>query len=369
MSTITGRNAGDLVSKSNILSTSHDNPIRALLPTKSDSGLSVDKPTWHAPWKLYRVIAGHTGWVRTVDVEPNNEWFATGGSDRIIKVWDLASGKLRISLTGHISGVRALKISHRHPYLFSGGDDKQVKCWDLEQNKVVRHYHGHLSAIQDMALHPMLDLLITTSRDSTARVWDMRTKAQVFCLTGHTNTVASVICQEDDPQVITGSHDSTIRLWDLAAGKSACTLTHHKKSIRSLVLHPHLHMFASGSTDNIKQWNLPQGAYHKNLAGHNSMINAMAVNEDGVLVSGGDNGTMHFWDWDTGFCFQRAHPPPQPGSIDSESGIFAMTFDKSSTRLITAEVDKSIKMWKEDPAATEETHPVIWRPEILKNKR
>ena len=70
--------------------------------------------------------SGHTGWVRAVDVEPNNEWFASGGADRIIKIWDLAKGTLRLSLTGHISAVRAVKISNRHPFLFSGGEDKQV---------------------------------------------------------------------------------------------------------------------------------------------------------------------------------------------------------------------------------------------------
>jgi WD40 repeat protein len=59
------------------------NSVRSLLPSKANL---LVKPTWHAPWKLYRVISGHTGWVRTVDVEPNNEWFATGGADRIIKV-------------------------------------------------------------------------------------------------------------------------------------------------------------------------------------------------------------------------------------------------------------------------------------------
>ena len=31
----------------------------------------------------------------------------------------------------------------------------------------------------------------------------------------------------------------------------------------------------------------------------------MAANSDGVLVSGADNGTMHFWDWKTGYNFQR----------------------------------------------------------------
>jgi pleiotropic regulator 1 len=46
-------------------------------------------------------------------------------------------------------------------------------------------------------------------------------------------------------------------------------------------------MFASGSTDNIKQWQSHQGIFYQNLTGHNSMINALAVNDDGVLVSGG----------------------------------------------------------------------------------
>ena len=41
----------------------------------------------------------------------------------------------------------------------------------------------------------------------------------------------------------------------------------------------------------------------------------------------------------------------QPGSIDSEAGIFAMAFDLSNTRLITAEADKTIKIYKEDESA------------------
>lgn len=46
-------------------------------------------------------------------------------------------------------------------------------------------------------------------------------------------------------------------------------------------------MFASGSTDNIKLWQCPNGNFIQNLSGHNSMINSLAINEDGVLVSGG----------------------------------------------------------------------------------
>lgn len=34
---------------------------------------AMPKPKWHPPWKLYRVIAGHLGWVRCIAVEPGNE--------------------------------------------------------------------------------------------------------------------------------------------------------------------------------------------------------------------------------------------------------------------------------------------------------
>ena len=37
------------------------------------------------------------------------------------------------------------------------------------------------------------------------------------------------------------------------------------------------------------------------------MINAMAVNKDGLMVTGGDDGSLWFWDWMTGqkVCFRQ----------------------------------------------------------------
>ena len=66
------------------------------------------QPKWHAPWKLYRVIAGHTGWVKCAAIEPNNEWFATGSNDRTIKIWDLATGTIKLTYTGHVAAVKDL---------------------------------------------------------------------------------------------------------------------------------------------------------------------------------------------------------------------------------------------------------------------
>lgn len=74
-----------------------------------------------------------------------------------------------------------------------------------------------------------------------------------------------------------------------------------------------------------------------------------------LSLSAADNGTIHMWDWRTGYNFQRIHAAVQPGSLDSESGIFACMFDISQTKLITAEADKTIKVYREDPTAVSHT--------------
>ena len=83
---------------------------------------------------VFRVIAAWQSW--PLPGSPHLMILALLMQDRTIKIWDMASGQLKLTLTGHIEQVTGLVVSPRHPYMFSVGLDKMVKCWDLEQNKV-----------------------------------------------------------------------------------------------------------------------------------------------------------------------------------------------------------------------------------------
>ena len=201
-----------------------------------------------------------------------------------------------------------------------------VKCWDLETNKVIRHYHGHLSGVYSLSLHPTVDVLCTGGRDGVVRVWDMRSR------------------------------------------KTRTVLTHHKKSVRSLATHPTEFTFASGSAQSAKQWLCPEGNFMQNFSPVNSIINTLSVNEDNIMFAGSDNGEASFYDWKTGHRFQHTESIAQPGSLEAEAGVMCSTFDKTGLRLITGESDKSIKIWKQDENATEETHPLDWKPTLGRRK-
>ena len=84
----------------------------------------------------------------------------------------------------------------------------------------------------------------------------------------------------------------------------------------------------------------------------------MAINDDRVVVSGGDDGSMHFWDDQTGYPFQHGHTTVQPGSLAAENSVMALAFDLMGTQLVSGEADKTVKVWKQDDSASELSHPI-----------
>lgn len=138
-----------------------------------------------------------------------------------------------------------------------------------------------------------------------------------------------------------------------------------------MAVHPKEYSFVSCGADTNKVWKCPKGQFERNIQGHNSIINGAAIKTDpegSILVGGSDDGYLHFWDWASGYHFQQIEGIPQPGSLSSENGIFALAFDRSQSRLITGECDKTVKIYKEDPDATPQTHPIKWQAPRLSQR-
>lgn len=346
-----------------------------MLPSSSSTA-EAPPSSRYTKWKTTKILVGHQGWVWCAAVDPTNHWFATGGFDTVIKIWDLASGALKLNLISHKEGVRSVAMSKTSPYLFSGSDDHSIKCWDLERNEVVREFFGHRSAVHAVSVHPMLDVVVSGGRDHTVRVWDIRTRRAVHTLLGHQDSVMSLVTQTVNPQIISGGSDGFIYLWDLGAGKAMTRLTRHKKPVRGLALSPSGGHLVSCGADEIRLWEMNDGNFYGNAStivpsSHATSLSAeeemsywwssCAMSARGTLAVGSQDGHLVFYDWNeqvekkdvreksihpTVVPFYRTTTTSISGTREGEGGIQAMVFDISGTRLITAESDKSVKLWQ-----------------------
>src|SRR5436305_863680 len=61
--------------------------------------------------KLFRVLEGHENVVYSVAFDPEGKLLASGGNDRVVKLWEVDSGKLLRTLEGYTGDVDAVAFS------------------------------------------------------------------------------------------------------------------------------------------------------------------------------------------------------------------------------------------------------------------
>lgn len=100
---------------------------------------------------------------------------ATGGRDKVIKIWETSSGQCLRTLVGHDNWIRGICWSPNGKFLLSCSDDKTIRVWDLKNgarcSKTVEA-HGHFGEYRSESSHSDItsQLTVTISRPSRPSV-------------------------------------------------------------------------------------------------------------------------------------------------------------------------------------------------------
>jgi COMPASS component SWD3 len=83
-------------------------------------------------------LSGHTAPVRALALSPNQEILASGDDNKIIKLWDVKTGKKLFDLTGHVESIKYLAFTPDVTILASC-DNQTIKFWDSKTGKIIRN--------------------------------------------------------------------------------------------------------------------------------------------------------------------------------------------------------------------------------------
>ncbi|KAM0793651.1 hypothetical protein ACM66B_001082 [Microbotryomycetes sp. NB124-2] len=110
-------------------------------------------------------------------------------------------------------------------YLVSGGTDEIIKVWDLKRRREVGTLEGEANGtITCLQFVPHRNMLLAASTDSNITLYRVRDWVLLRALKGHKGRVNSVDAHPAGRVALSVGQDKMLRMWDLVAGKAVSTM-------------------------------------------------------------------------------------------------------------------------------------------------
>ncbi|MEO8024854.1 MAG: WD40 repeat domain-containing protein [Bryobacteraceae bacterium] len=167
---------------------------------------------WKGSEKIAR-MEGHADCIYAVAFSPDAKLIATSSYDKLIKLWNVASGKEVRTLKDHIDAVYALSFTPDGKRLMSGSADRTVKIWDVASGERLYTLSEPTDGINTIALDPTGRMVAAGGLDKTIRVWSLGEKGGKLLETqiAHEDQILRLAWSPDGTTLVSASADKTIK--------------------------------------------------------------------------------------------------------------------------------------------------------------
>ena len=228
----------------------------------------------------------------------DGQTIASGGEDKIVKLWDRTTGQLKLTLTGHAGAVRALAFAPDGKTIASAGDEKTIVLWDPRTGKATSTLKGHEAAIRTLAFAPgNLGLLASGSDDRTVRLWAPGNQSEPRTLFSHAGVVRALAFAPDGSVLASAGEDGVVQLWDLKENRSRLMLKGHEGPVWGLAYSPAGRTLVSiGANETAIVWDPVLGKIRSTLTSHQRDITCLAIDPLGNdLITGSSDTSLLRW--------------------------------------------------------------------------
>ena len=253
-------------------------------------------------------FGGMSDLVRAVAYSPDGALLAAGGGTPGVAgevlLLEARTGEVRHSLDGHRDYVYHLAFSPDGRLLATCGYDRLVRVWNVESGKPVSVLREHTEAIFAVAFSPDGALLASAAADRSIKIWDVESGSRQFTLTDPTDAVTTLAFDPRGRMLAAGAADKSIRLWEVTptSGRQVRVTLAHTSGLIRLAYSPDGTRLASSATDErVKIWNSDTGEEVSDLGDQSDWPQALGWSPNGQLLAVGRyDGTVSVYHTETG---------------------------------------------------------------------
>ncbi|KAG6557459.1 hypothetical protein Mapa_000732 [Marchantia paleacea] len=296
--------------------------------------------------------------VSSIEFDRDDEFFATAGVSRRIKVFEFASvvNELADVHCPVVEMTTRSKLSclswnkYIKSYIASSDYEGIVTVWDVNTSQSVMEYEEHEKRAWSVDFSKKEPTrLVSGSDDGKVKVWCTRQETSVLNI----DMKANICCVKYNPgssnYIAVGSADHHIHYYDLRNAVSPLYVFNgHRKAV-SYVKFISPNELASASTDStLRLWDVQENSAIRTLKGHTNEKNfvGLAVNSE-YIACGSESNEVYVYHkaMSKPAAFHRfGSPDPEDSDDDSSHFISAVCWKSDSPTMLAANSQGTIKV-------------------------
>lgn len=156
--------------------------------------------------------------VRTLAWSRRGDRLASGGFDKLVKIWDPGQRSQIVQIQGHTGWITAVAWSPDGKQLATASADFLVKTWNTDTGQPLQTMRGHNDFVDAARWSPDGLRLASAGIDNSVRIWDPRTGQETFVLRGTSGMFHDLSWNADGAQLAAASSDGQVWIWDARRG-------------------------------------------------------------------------------------------------------------------------------------------------------
>ncbi len=290
-------------------------------------------PTSQRQWEKVRRLDGHSDWIRSISLSPNNRYLASASWDQYVFLWDLASGKKIRTMPDRVKNPAKVQISPDGQTLALASAYGAVNFYNLDKEELIARQVVGNGAIHSIVYTRDGSYFWTSTADGLVRLWSKNSQIPSKELSFNT-TICSLDVSFDNRLLVAGGANGKIHIEDLRQNTSF-TLPGHLGEVTHLELFGDANwLISAGKDKTLRIWNLQKQKEELKTTNLDGEITSLALDLKGLNVfTGSANGVVKCW-------------VPQWDYKASE------TSSQSVERDLYQRLDSIIKLYASTPSAT-----------------